>query len=356
MNIFKEEPFLIAEIGVNYYDIAKKENISNMEAAKLMVKEAKDAGCNAVKFQSYKANTIASKNSPAYWDTTEEPTTSQYELFKKFDSFGKEEYKEIADYCNEIGIMFLSTPFDFDSIDYLDEFMEVYKISSSDLTNLPFIKKIAKKGKPIIISTGASTLDEIKLAIDTIEEANEDYTNGKSAIGIMHCVLSYPTDNNDANLLMIKNLKDLYPNYEIGYSDHTKPDDKMLILTTAYLYGATILEKHYTLDKTLKGNDHYHGMDPEDIKTFVQNIKLIKQINGQYDKIPLECEGESRKQARRSIIALKEIKSGEEITEDKLTYKRPGTGISPTQLDNVIGKKAKIDIKEDDVLSYDMFE
>lgn len=356
MNIFNEEPFLIAEIGVNYYDIAKKENISNMEAAKLMVKEAKDAGCNAVKFQSYKANTIASKNSPAYWDTTEEPTTSQYELFKKFDSFGKEEYKEIADYCNEIGIMFLSTPFDFDSIDYLDEFMDVYKISSSDLTNLPFIKKIAKKGKPIIISTGASTLDEIKLAIDTIEEANEDYTNGKSAIGIMHCVLSYPTDNNDANLLMIKNLKDLYPNYEIGYSDHTKPDDKMLILTTAYLYGARILEKHYTLDKTLKGNDHYHGMDPEDIKTFVQNIKLIKQINGQYDKIPLECEGESRKQARRSIIALKEIKSGEEITEDKLTYKRPGTGISPTQLDNVIGKKAKIDIKEDDVLSYDMFE
>lgn len=356
MSIFNKEPFLIAEIGVNYYDIAKKENISNMEAAKLMVKEAKDAGCNAVKFQSYKANTIASKNSPAYWDTTEEPTTSQYELFKKFDSFGKEEYKEIADYCNEIGIMFLSTPFDFDSIDYLDEFMDVYKISSSDLTNLPFIKKIAKKGKPIIISTGASTLDEIKLAIDTIEEANEDYTNGKSAIGIMHCVLSYPTDNNDANLLMIKNLKDLYPNYEIGYSDHTKPDDKMLILTTAYLYGARILEKHYTLDKTLKGNDHYHGMDPEDIKTFVQNIKLIKQINGQYDKIPLECEGESRKQARRSIIALKEIKSGEEITEDKLTYKRPGTGISPTQLDNVIGKKAKIDIKEDDVLSYDMFE
>ena len=159
MSIFNEEPFLIAEIGVNYYDIAKKENISNMDAAKLMVKEAKDAGCNAVKFQSYKANTIASKNSPAYWDTNEEPTTSQYELFKKFDSFGEEEYREIADYCNEIGIMFLSTPFDFDSIDYLDEFMDVYKISSSDLTNIPFIRKIAEKGKDIIISTGASNLD-----------------------------------------------------------------------------------------------------------------------------------------------------------------------------------------------------
>ena len=356
MSIFNEEPFLIAEIGVNYYDIAKKENISNMEAAKLMVKEAKEAGCNAVKFQSYKANTIASKNSPAYWDTNEEPTTSQYELFKKFDSFGQEEYKELANYCGEIGIMFLSTPFDFDSIDYLDEFMDVYKISSSDLTNLPFIKKIAEKGKPIIISTGASTLNEIKTAIATIEYANEDYTNGKSTIGIMHCVLSYPTDNYDANLLMIKNLKDLYPNYEIGYSDHTKPDEKMLILTTAYLYGATILEKHYTLDKTLQGNDHYHGMDPNDVRTFVENIKLIKSINGQYDKVPLACERESRKQARRSIIALKEIRIGEEITEDKLTYKRPGTGIPPNEIDNVLGKKAKIIIKEDDLITYNMFE
>ena len=214
MSIFNEEPFLIAEIGVNYYDIAKKENISNMDAAKSMVKEAKDAGCNAVKFQSYKANTIASKNSPAYWDTNEEPTTSQYELFKKFDSFGEREYREIAEYCSEIGIMFLSTPFDFDSIDYLDEFMDVYKISSSDLTNIPFIKKIAEKGKDIIISTGASDLDEIKLAIDTIEKANEKYTAGEAGIGIMHCVLSYPTDKADANLLMIKNLKDLYPDYE----------------------------------------------------------------------------------------------------------------------------------------------
>ena len=183
MSIFNEEPFLIAEIGVNYYDIAKKENISNMDAAKLMVKEAKDAGCNAVKFQSYKANTIASKNSPAYWDTNEEPTTSQYELFKKFDSFGEEEYREIADYCNEIGIMFLSTPFDFDSIDYLDEFMDVYKISSSDLTNIPFIRKIAEKGKDIIISTGASNLDEIKLAIDTIEKANEEYERPDGCCG-----------------------------------------------------------------------------------------------------------------------------------------------------------------------------
>ncbi len=356
MTIFNEEPFLIAEIGVNYYDIAEKENITNMQAAKLMVKEAKEAGCDAVKFQSYKADTIAAKNSRAYWDANEEPTSSQYELFKKFDSFGEEEYKEIADYCNEIGILFLSTPFDFASIDYLDKFMDVYKISSSDLTNLPFIEKIAKKGKDIIISTGASNLEEIKLAIDTIENANDAYKNKEAGIGIMHCVLSYPTDNADANLLMIKNLKDLYPDYEIGYSDHTKPDDKMLILTTSYLYGATILEKHYTLDKTLRGNDHYHAMDPEDIKTFKENIKLIKTINGQYDKVPLPCEGESRKQARRSIIAKVAIKKGETITKDMLTYKRPGTGISPSEIANVVGKTARTDIPEDELISYDMLD
>ena len=128
MEIFKQKPFLIAEIGVNYYDIAKKENITNMDAAKLMIKEAKDSGCHAVKFQSYKANTLASKNSPAYWDTNEEPTQSQYELFKKFDKFTSTEYKELAEYCKKIGVMFLSTPFDFESIDYLDEFMDVYKI------------------------------------------------------------------------------------------------------------------------------------------------------------------------------------------------------------------------------------
>ena len=350
MSIFDVEPFLIAEIGVNYYDIAKKENISNMEAAKLMVKEAKDAGCGAVKFQSYKADTIASKNSPAYWDMNEEPTTSQYELFKKFDSFGKDEYEEIAEYCESIGIMFLSTPFDFDSVDYLDSFMDVYKISSSDLTNIPFIKAIARKNKPIIISTGASTTKEISDAIKTIEdEENRD-------IGVMHCVLSYPTAFEDANLLMIKNLKNLYPEYDIGYSDHTKPNSGMLVLTTAYLYGANILEKHFTLDKTLQGNDHYHAMDPDDVRTFFRNIEFIKTINGQYDKVPLECEAAARMQARRSIIANRDIDVGEVITVEDLTFKRPGTGISPNELNNVIGREVKKFIKEDDLLDYDMLK
>jgi len=348
MKIFQKKPFLIAEIGVNYYDIAKKKNMSNIDTAKLMIKEAKLAGSDAVKFQSYKADTLASKNSPSYWDINEEPTTSQYELFKKFDSFGKKEYIELADYCEEIGILFLSTPFDFDSIDYLDELMDVYKISSSDLTNIPFISAIAKKQKPVILSTGAATIEEIKLAIKTIE--NE----GNKKIGLMHCVLSYPTEYEDSNLLMIKYLKDNFKNYDIGFSDHTRPDDNMLVLTTAYLYGANIIEKHFTLDKSLKGNDHYHAMDSEDIRKFRENIEFIEKINGQYDKIPLECEAESRKQARRSIVANQDITADEIITENMLTFKRPGTGISPNELDKVIGKKSKVDIKEDTLIEYFM--
>lgn len=350
MSIFNKRPFLIGEIGVNFYDIAKKENITPMDAAKLMIKEAKNAGIDAVKFQTYKAEKIASRNSPAYWDLDEEPTSSQFELFKKFDSFGSEEYRELAEYCREVGIMFLSTPFDFEAIDFLDDLMDVYKISSSDLTNIPFIKAIALKNKPIILSTGASTLKEIKEAVNAIEEvSNVD-------IGLMHCVLSYPTKDEDANLLMIKDIKEQFEGYDIGYSDHTKPDDKMLILTTAYLYGANIIEKHFTLDKTLTGNDHYHAMDVEDVKTFNENIELINKIKGKKVKQPLVCESSSRKEARRSIVASKDIKKGEKITKDNITFKRPGTGISPSKVDEIIGMNANEDIAEDTLLTYEMLE
>ena len=350
MKIFNNYPFLIAEIGVNFYDIADKENISYMDAAKLMIDEAKECGVNAVKFQSYKAETIASKNSPAYWDLSEEPTTSQYELFKKFDKFGKDEYRQLADYCHSKNIMFLSTPFDFESADYLDEFMDIYKISSSDLTNIPFIKHIAGKNKPILLSTGASTLNEIKNAVSAVEEVSS------VDIAIMHCVLSYPTDYKDANLLMIKDLAEHFSDYEIGYSDHTKPDDNMLVLLTAYNYGADIIEKHFTLDKTLKGNDHYHAMDPDDVRKFKENIAFINNLKGMKNKQPLICEASARKEARRSIVASEDIKKGEKIIPEMLTFKRPGHGISPAEISNVIGKTADCDILEDTLLEWNMLE
>ena len=350
MKIFNKKPFLIAEIGVNFYDIAEKDGISDMDAAKLMIDEAKSCGIDAVKFQSYKAETIASRNSPAYWDLSEEPTTSQFELFKKFDKFGADEYRELAEYCNEVGIMFLSTPFDFDSVDYLDEFMDVYKISSSDLTNIPFIKYIASKNKPILLSTGAATMREIREAVSAIEEVST------VDIAVMHCVLSYPTSYEDANLLMIKDLANHFPDYEIGYSDHTKPDENMVVLTTAYNYGATILEKHFTLDKTLTGNDHYHAMDPSDVSKFRGNVEFLSKINGSANKQPLICESSARREARRSIVARIDIKKGETISKSHITFKRPGTGISPSEIGDVLGKTAKANICEDTLIDFEMLE
>ena len=170
----------------------------------------------------------------------------------------------------------------------------------------------------------------------------------------MHCVLSYPTAYEDANLLMIKDLAENFPDYEIGYSDHTKPDKNMAVLTTAYNYGATILEKHFTLDKSLQGNDHYHAMDPDDVIKFKWNVHFLSKINGMKNKQPLICESSARKEARRSIVALRDIKKGEVISEDNITFKRPGTGIYPSQIDDVIGKVAKEDIPEDTLLNFEM--
>lgn len=340
------KPFIIAEAGVNYYDIAKKENIEPIEAAMLMIKEAADARADAIKFQTYKAEKIASKYSPAYWDTTKESTSSQYELFKKYDKFGEQEYKELAKYAREKNIIFMSTPFDNEAVDFLDELMPVFKISSSDITNTPFIKYIAEKQKPIFLSAGASTIDEIKDAVSTIE--NE----GNNQIVIMHCILNYPTKYEDANLGMIKHIQKVFPDYLVGYSDHTLPDSSMLVLTTAVLLGATVIEKHFTLDKSLKGNDHYHSMDTKDLRRFIGNLELLEKIIGSEIKEPLESESSARKYARRSIVAKVDIPKDIVITGDMVAFKRPGTGIAPKFLDKVIGKKAKREIKGDAIIKW----
>lgn len=343
-----KKPYIIAEVGVNFYDTAKQEGINLIDAAKKYIYEAKLAGANAVKFQSYKADTIVSKNSPAYWDLTKEPTKTQYGLFQKHDHFNKEEYQILCDYSKELGIDFMSTPFDFDSADYLYDMIDIYKISSSDLTNLPFLKHIASKGKPIYISTGASYIYEIDRAIRVIKEA------GCNDICLLHCVLSYPTKNEDANLNMIKHLKKIFPDLKIGYSDHTMPDKTMTILTTAYLFGAEIIEKHFTLDKTLKGNDHYHSMDPQDLKIAVDNFKLLEVIGGNYNKTVLDCEEIPRREARRSIVINTDLKRGDRIKKEDIMLKRPGIGIDPEQIEIVIGRKVNRDIDKDTVLTWEM--
>ena len=341
---------LIAEIGVNYYDIAEKLHISPMEGAKYMVLAAKNAGVHGVKFQTYKADSLASRYSPAYWDRREEPTASQYELFRKFDHFGEAEYQELSDFCRKIGIAFCSTPFDFPSVEYLAPLMDLYKISSSDITNLPFIEYIAKQKKPILLSTGASHEEEIRAAVERIRRYNDE------DLALLHCVLEYPTPYEHANLAKIPALRAAFPETIIGYSDHTKPDASYDVIKTAYLLGATVIEKHFTLDKTLQGNDHYHAMDSHDAGEILQEIRRIEYLKGRAEIQALPSEQAARENARRSIVAAVDISKGTILTEDMLMFKRPGTGISPRDLSMVIGKVAEIEIKKDSIVKMDMLK
>lgn len=334
------QPYIIAEVGVNHE--------GSMELAKRLVNEAKEGGADAVKFQSYKAETLASKDSPSYWDTNEEPTTSQYKLFKKHDSFWKDEMQELKDYCDEVGIEFMSTPFDIESADFLNTMMDVYKISSSDLTNKPFIEYLCKFNKPIILSTGASDLFEIQESVSWIEK------NG-NPLALLHCVLNYPTPDKNANLGMILDLKAKFPNKIIGYSDHTLPKD-MKVCEMATMLGSVIIEKHFTHDKTLPGNDHYHAMDKEDLKLFRNNLKRTFEILGSFKVEALDDETPARNNARRSLVALRDIPKGKLIEKEDLTFKRPAHGISPKFIDEVVGKVASVDIKDDDVMRWSMFK
>ena len=249
----KTRPYLIAEMGVNFYDTAKALNITPLAAAMMYIDAAAEAGIDCAKFQSYKADTIVSKNSPAYWDLSKEPTKTQHALFMKHDGFNEEDYRELCNYTHAKGMDFTSTPFDYASADYLYDMVDFYKISSSDLSNLPFIEHIAKKGKPVYMSVGAAYLSECDEAIRVLKNA------GCKDIVIFHCVLSYPTDPKNANLLIIETLKKTFPDIRVGFSDHVAPDDTMMTLATSYLLGAEVIEKHFTLDKTLSGNDHYHA-------------------------------------------------------------------------------------------------
>jgi len=343
-----KKPYLIAEIGVNFYDTARVKRITPLEAAKLYIDNAVEAGIDCVKFQSYKAGTIVSKNSPAYWDTTKEPTKTQYELFLKHDGFGEGEYQILCNYAHSKGVDFSSTPFDYASADYLEKMVDFYKISSSDLSNLPFIRHIGAKGKPVLLSVGAAYLSEVDEAVRCLKES------GCQDITLMHCVLSYPTAAKDANLRVIETLKKVFPDTKIGYSDHVAPDNNMMTLSAAYMLGAEVIEKHFTLDKTLVGNDHYHAGDPEDFKKAILNFQWIDNVLGNPEKTVLDCERISRREARRSLVLVRDLKAGEIINKEDLMPKRPGTGIAPTYIDAVVGRSVNRNLAEDTILTWDM--
>ena len=331
-----KKPFIIAEAGVNHE--------GSLELARRLIDEAKEGGADAIKFQSYKADTLASKNSPAYWDLSKEPNSSQYDLFKKYDKFWKDEFTLLKEHCDKTDIEFLSTPFDLESARFLNDLMDVFKISSSDITNKPFIQFICKFNKPVILSTGASNLDEIHEAAEWIRPHG-------NALALLHCILNYPTETQNANLAMILDLKNNFPDNLIGYSDHTLPED-MKTLEVAVLLGASLIEKHFTHDKTLPGNDHYHAMDKNDLILYRMNLDRLFHLLGSDNKHSLHSEELSRMNARRSIVTTHKIEPGHRISPEDITWKRPGTGISPKDIDKVLNCKTKRELAEDSILQW----
>lgn len=348
MNIFTKKPFLIADMGFKFYELAKKEGIPDIEAAKLMIREAKSCGMDAVSFYSFKAENIISQNAAVDVNWITNSFDFQLDFFKEFDKFGFEEFSQLKEFCDDIGILLLFIPLDFESADDLNDLMDICIVASSNLTNIPFIKHVAAKNRSILLLTGGSTMREIKEAVNVIEDVST------ANIAILHSVLSFPTEYSDANLFMIRDLIYQFPDYEIGFVDYTKPDENMVVLTTAYNYGADILIKPFTTDKSLNSNDY--SMDGDDVIKFKNNILFLNQINGFSNKQPLICESSAIKAYRKSIVAKTDIKKGEIITEDNIAFKSPGFGISPRDIDKVLGKSAKVNISKDYLLELEMLD
>ena len=312
----------IAEIGVNH------EN--DIGLAKQMIHECAAAGIGCVKFQSYKSSKLAAPFSPSYWDTEKEKTRSQSDLFSKYDSFGEAEYESLYQYCQELGIEFLSTPFDVDYVESLAPYVNRYKIASVDLTNYILLEAVAEQKKPIILSVGASTMEEISDTVKFLH--NKDVTD----LTLLHCIINYPTKIDNAGLGSIKSLKLKFPNLTIGYSDHTVPEDSQIILPLAIALGAEVIEKHYTFDKKMPGNDHYHSFDKYDLTTFLKNISMI---NKSLKRANLDEQRSAIKYARRGLYAIKSLPAGHVLSKDDLCPLRPQLEfVSPKYIDQVIGK------------------
>jgi N-acetylneuraminate synthase len=328
------KPIIIAEVGVNHG--------GNFALAKKYIEMCKKSGADAIKFQTYKAETIAARNSPAYWDLKLEKTKSQFELFKKYDKFNYPEFKKLKKISDKKKILFMTTLFDVNDVSKYNSLIKIFKISSSDITNVPLLRKIGQQKKYTIISTGASTIREIKYALKVLALP-------KNKVCIMHCVLNYPTKDIFANLGYIKTLKRIFKGYIIGYSDHTVADKNLTSIILARDLGAQIIEKHFTLNKKLKGNDHYHSMDYKDLINLKKTIHKRNILIGNGIK-SLSNEKKSISFARRGIYARKDIRSGEILTDQNLITLRPENSLSSKYWDFVIGKKVKKNIKKGESL------
>jgi len=329
--------FIIAEAGVNHN--------GSVELAKKLIDAAKDAGADAVKFQTFKTENVVVKDAQkAEYQKETTGEGSQYEMIKKLE-LAEEDFRELADYAEKKDIMFLSSPFDKESVDLLHELdVPAFKVGSGEITNLPLLRYIAKKGKPIILSTGMSTLGEIEEALDVIR------SEGVEDIILLHCVSNYPARIEDVNLRAMGTLKQAFK-LPVGFSDHTLGITAPI---AAVALGACVIEKHFTLDRNLPGPDHKASLEPDELKEMVKDIREVEKALGNGIKKPTKEEEEVKKVARKSIVAKVDISKGAIITEDMLDVKRPGTGIEPKYLKFIIGRKTKEDIKKDDVIRFEM--
>lgn len=328
--------YIVAEIGGNFTDLA---------TAKLLIDQAAECGVDAVKLQTYRANTIASRNT--MFDMENTGVVSQVEYFKKFE-IDEEMHRQVFEYARGKGLDIFSTPSHITDVELLEKFNpDVHKIGADDLTNLPFLKEVARTGRPIMLSTGMGTIEEVREAVSAIVE------EGNRNIIIMHVVSLYPTAPEFVNLEAIKTLQREFPQYVIGYSDHTLSVDSCIF---AAVMGAKVIEKHFTYDKQADGPDHMLSATKEEMKELVDKIRLFETMQGDGIKGPEGAEIKNRKNNRKSVIIAKDVKCGEVLTEDKLAIKRPGTGIKPKYLEMVIGRKAARDMEEDTILQWQDIE
>jgi len=335
----KSHVFVVAEIGCNFE--------GSLAQAKEMIKAAATAGADAVKFQTFVPDKLVTRDAPKFWDIKGCPGETQYEEFKATPRLSLDQYKVLKKVADCLGLIFFSTPSDEGSADMLEEVgVPLYKVSSMDITHLPLLKHLARKGKPVILSTGASTIEEIREAVEAVE------SEGNHQIAILHCITNYPTKIEDANLNMMKHIMDAFPQYPVGYSDHTKMPESLYVLVAAVAMGAKVIEKHFTFDRTRPGYDHEISADYSDLKEIMRAIRTIEAAKGVTTKKPTKSEQKARKWARRSLVASIRIPKGAAITRGMISIKRPGTGIEPKYINSIIGKKTKKDIEIDEVITW----
>lgn len=326
--------FIIAEAGVNHN--------GSIEIAKKLVDTAVFAGADAVKFQTFKAENLVCRNvqKADYQLETTDKQETQFDMLKKLE-LTVDMHKELILYCSEKGIMFLSTPFDIESLNFLVQCgVDIIKIPSGEITNYPYLRAVGRTGKKVIFSSGMSTLSEVREALKVLKD------NGSNDITVLHCNTEYPTPYADVNLKAMLTIKKEL-GVAVGYSDHTRGIE---IPVAAVALGAQVIEKHFTLDREMDGPDHKASLEPSELKEMIREIRNVEIALGDGEKKPSESEKKNIPVARKSIVAKRDIAMGELLTEDNLTTKRPGTGITPMQWKNVIGKVAPKDFCIDELI------